>query len=147
MSFTQDRGITPPEQEDEPRTIDDPELLALLEGNRQRGRIIRAELIQAAIDEQNALYQPPPDIRTPDRQPSPTFAGLPSPDSSPPPSYHQQSYSFDPTVITSTSCAFSICGDTRPDVQQSYKLGTTTNNPTPCAITPRGYNRSGVQQR
>lgn len=100
MSFTQDRGITPPEQEDEPRTIDDPELLALLEGNRQRGRIIRAELIQAAIDEQNALYQPPPDIRTPDRQPSPTFAGLPSPDSSPPPSYHQVLLTHPPHTTT-----------------------------------------------
>ncbi|KAL9011020.1 MAG: hypothetical protein Q9173_004099 [Seirophora scorigena] len=100
MFFAQDRGITPPEQEDEPQTIEDPELLALLEGNRQRGRIIRAELIQAAIDEQHALYQPPPDIRTPDRQPSPPVGGLPSPDSSPRPGYHQLVLTHPPHTTT-----------------------------------------------
>ncbi|KAL8652708.1 MAG: hypothetical protein Q9210_002526 [Variospora velana] len=102
MSLGQVCGATPPEQgyepftiDDpeeqgyEPFTIDDPEELAEWDSIFEICRVREAARIQASVDEQNAIYQAPPDIHTPDRGPSPRVGGLPSPPSSPMPRYHR----------------------------------------------------------
>ncbi|KAL8828631.1 MAG: hypothetical protein Q9170_006519 [Blastenia crenularia] len=84
MQTSRIRGGTPYSYTGEHSEIDDPGLNALLDELAQWNRQRDAERQQAAIDEANATYQPPPDIRTPDRSPSPPVGGLLSPAASPP---------------------------------------------------------------
>ncbi|KAI4125115.1 MAG: hypothetical protein LQ338_004443 [Usnochroma carphineum] len=81
------RGGTPISDEDAQLPITDPALLADLEDINQHFRTQRALRLQAAVTKANIDYQPPPDIHTPDREDSPSLNGLPTPSSSPLPSY------------------------------------------------------------
>ncbi|KAL9004639.1 MAG: hypothetical protein Q9188_002553 [Gyalolechia gomerana] len=83
------RGGTPVDYPGEQHMVNDPELTALLDKLDRRMRQQREEYLQAAVDEANAAYQPPPYVEISDGEDSPPFGGLPSPAASPRHAYSQ----------------------------------------------------------
>ncbi|KAL9023489.1 MAG: hypothetical protein Q9196_007170 [Gyalolechia fulgens] len=92
MPITRIRGGTPVDYVDysgEEHSVNDPELTAELEALAQRLNQRRAADLQAAVDAENARYQPPPYVELSDGEDSPLFGGLPSPAASPRRAYSQ----------------------------------------------------------
>ncbi|KAL8744403.1 MAG: hypothetical protein Q9184_008002 [Pyrenodesmia sp. 2 TL-2023] len=81
------RGSTPTEYNVITDNSTNAELMAQLDALNTSFRAQRAQRLEEYGRKMLDDYQPPPNIRTPDREPSTT--GLPSPSSSPPPSLHQ----------------------------------------------------------
>ncbi|KAL8707342.1 MAG: hypothetical protein Q9220_007617 [cf. Caloplaca sp. 1 TL-2023] len=89
MQTAQIRGGTPVNVPGEQQEITDPEFLAWLEEIGQWNRQRAAEREEADIRANQAVYQAPPDILSPDRPPDTPPGGLPSPAASPPHPYLQ----------------------------------------------------------
>ncbi|KAL8824716.1 MAG: hypothetical protein Q9170_008066 [Blastenia crenularia] len=91
MPISRIRGGTPVETPwcpSEQHSVNDPDLTALMDRVARRMAERRADDLQAARNEENALYRPPSYTESPDREESP-FGGLPSPAASPPRGYTQ----------------------------------------------------------
>lgn len=102
MPVSRIRGGTPNSYQGEQSSINDPDLLARIDENARLFQAREKESLQAARNEENAAYQAPPDIDTPDREVSPNPGGLPSPAATPPRKFPQLhgDQSSPPTVIS-----------------------------------------------
>lgn len=87
MPISRIRGGTPTEYNITTDNSNNLELMAQLDALNTSFRAQRAQRLEEYGRKMLDDYQPPPNIRTPDREPS--TPGLPSPSSSPPPSLYQ----------------------------------------------------------